>query len=328
EAAGVWRGRLHRLELRATARGRRRRRRGARQAHLRRAPGEPHGGRAPLRARRDRGSREGRRGDGRRRRGRELRRRDARRPLHRRARRVRAHPRPGHLRAARGRACARRALRAGLHRRGLRLDRRGLVHREVAAGPLEPVLGDEGRRRPSRELLLRHVRPRDADLPRLEQLRAEPAPGEAHPAHDPQRPARRQAPGLRRRAERPQLAVRRGLRARDRPRARARRARGGLQRRRPRRGDQHHGRTTHHRVRRREPRRAHRLRHRPPRPRPPLLTQLGEGARSGLGGAGALRRGPGADRGLVPRQPGVVGTDPLGRLPRLLRAPVRDAAGL
>ena len=43
------------------------------------------------------------RGDGGPRRGRQLRRRDARRPLDRRARRVRHHPRPGHLRPARGR---------------------------------------------------------------------------------------------------------------------------------------------------------------------------------------------------------------------------------
>ena len=59
------------------------------------------------------------------RRGRQLRRRDARRPLDRRARRVREHPRARHLRAARGRAQARGPLRPGLHRRGLRLDRGG-----------------------------------------------------------------------------------------------------------------------------------------------------------------------------------------------------------
>ncbi len=72
-------------------------------------------------------------GDRRRRRGRQLRRRDARRPLDRGARRVRAHPRARHLRAARGGARARHPLPAGLDRRGLRLDRRGLVHRELAA---------------------------------------------------------------------------------------------------------------------------------------------------------------------------------------------------
>ena len=43
--------------------------------------------------------------------------------------------------------------------------------------------------------------------------------------------------------------------------------------------------------------------------------------------AGALRRGARAHRRLVPRQPRLVGADPLGRLPRLLRAPVRPRAG-
>ena len=37
---------------------------------------------------------------------------------------------------------------------------------------------------------------------------------------------------------------------------------------------------------------ADRVRHRPPRPRPPLLARLREGARARLGAAGALRRGP------------------------------------
>ena len=45
---------------------------------------------------------------------------------------------------------------------------------------------------------------------------------------------------------------------------------------------------------------AHRVRRRPPRPRPPLLARLREGPRAGLGGAGPLRRGPGADRRVVP----------------------------
>ena len=45
----------------------------------------------------------------------------------------------GHLRAARGGPRARHPLRAGLHRRGLRLDRGGLVHRDLAAGPVLAV---------------------------------------------------------------------------------------------------------------------------------------------------------------------------------------------
>ena len=48
--------------------------------------------------------------------------------------------------------------------------------------------------------LLPHLRARDGDLPRLEQLRALPVPREADPADGPQRAARRQAARLRRRA--------------------------------------------------------------------------------------------------------------------------------
>ena len=45
-----------------------------------------------------------------------------------------------------------------------------------------------------------------------------------------------------------------------------------------------------------------------------------------LEGAGAVRRGSGAHRRLVSRQRLVVGADPLRRLPRVLRAPVRSRA--
>ncbi len=57
----------------------------------------------------------------------------------------------------------------------------------------------------------------------------------------------------------------------------------------------------HHRVHGRR-RVADRVRHRPARPRPPLLARLREGAGARLGAAGALRRGPRADGRLVPRQ--------------------------
>ena len=73
---------------------------------------------------------------------------------------------------------------------------------------------------------------------------------------------------------------------------------------------------------------ADRVRHRPARPRPPLLAVLGQDPRAGLGAAGLLRRRPQADRRLVPREHGLVGADPLRRLPRLLRAPVRPLARL
>ena len=111
--------------------GERPRHRGARQAHLRRPPGEP-ARRRGARGRRDRGPRRrdaGGRGRGR---GRELRGRVARGPLDRRPGRVRAHARDRHRRAARRGARARRAaLPAGVHRRGVRLDPGGLVHRDA-----------------------------------------------------------------------------------------------------------------------------------------------------------------------------------------------------
>ncbi len=68
---------------------------------------------------------------------------------------------------------------------------------------------------------------------------------------------------------------------------------------------------------------------RPPRPRPPLLARLRQAPRRArLGGPGPLRRGAGEDRRLVPRQRGVVGADPLRRVPRVLRKAVRPVAGL
>ena len=47
---------------------------------------------------------------------------------------------------------------AGLHRRGLRLDRVGLLHRDLAARPLLALLGVEGGRRPDRLRLPPHLR--------------------------------------------------------------------------------------------------------------------------------------------------------------------------
>ena len=48
-------------------------------------------------------------------------------------------------------------------------------------------------------------------VPRLQQLRPAPVPGEADPADGPERDPRRPAAGLRRRQPGPQLALRRGL---------------------------------------------------------------------------------------------------------------------
>ncbi len=146
------------------------------------------------------------------RRGRQLRRRVPRRPLDRRPGRLRPHPRDRHRHPARRRPRARRrALRPGLHRRGLRLDRVRLLHRDLAAGPLLALLGDQGGRRPAGRRPRPHLRARRLDRPRLQQLRPAPVPGEADPADGPERAARRLAAGLRRRPPGPQLALRGGL---------------------------------------------------------------------------------------------------------------------
>ena len=48
--------------------------------------------------------------------------------------------------------------------------------------PAQPVRRDEGRRRPARLQLLRHLRPADRDRAAVQQLRAAAAPGEGDPA--------------------------------------------------------------------------------------------------------------------------------------------------
>ena len=66
-----------------------------------------------------------------------------------------------------------------------------------------------------------------------------------------------------------------------------------------------------------------------PGPRPALLAQLRQAeGRARLGGAGPLRGRSRPHGRLVPRQRGLVGADPLGRVPRLLRAALRQSARL
>ena len=94
-------------------------------------------------------------------------------------------PRPCSTRpAARG-----RPVPARLHRRGLRLDRRGLLDRGLAAGAQLALLGRQGRLGPDRAGLPPHPRAGRRGHPLLEQLRALPVPGEGHPAvrHQPAR---------------------------------------------------------------------------------------------------------------------------------------------
>ena len=294
EAAGLRRRRLHRLDVRAPAPARARRRGdGARQAHLRRPAREPARRRStrsgsstarsripprwPMRS-------AGVRGD------RQLRRRDARRPLDLRARRRSSSPT---CRAPT--CCSRRRASDGLRYLQVSTDE---VYGSIEEGsftedsPLEPS-SPYSATKAGADLLVSqlppHLRPADSDLPRLQQLRALPVPREADPADDPQRARRRPPAGLRRRTQRPQLAVRRGLRPRHRPCARPRVPGRGLQLRRPRRV--------------REPRRgradrradrcrcvADRVRHRPPRSRPALFALLREAASARLASRGTASR--------------------------------------
>ena len=174
-----------------------------------------------------------------------------------------------------------------------------------------------------------HLRLRGADRPRLEQLRPAPVPREADPALHPQRARRRAAAGLRRRHAGPQLALgRRTSPARSTScsssASRARSTTSAAPTSSP-----------NIEVVQADPR-AHRARRvadlstsptasattaatRSPRRRPRAL---------GWKARGRLRRGDRADGRVVSRERVVVEADPLGRVPRVLRAPVRLRARL
>ena len=154
-----------------------------------------------------------------------------------------------------------------------------------------------------------------ADDQLLEQLRALPVPREADPADDPQRARGQAAAGLRRRAERARLAVRRRPRARALRGARARRAGRDLQRRRrqrahqPRRraGDLRRCSTSCARAATARARDADHLRHRPAGPRPPLRDRRRKIERElGWKPQETLRDRPAQDGPLVSRQRAVV----------------------
>ena len=248
----------------------------------------------------------------RRRRGRELRRRDARRPLDRRARRVRAHARARHLRAARGgpraRACA--TCRSRPTRSTARSRRARSPSPRRCSRPRPTA-----RRRPAPTC----SSPRYVHTYGLETLICRGS-NNYGPYQYPEKliplmvlnalhgdPLPVYGDGMQ---------VRNWLYVEDfaprhRPRARARRARRGLQRRRPRRV---------HRTSRSSSGSSSSpgadeslIEYVTDRPGHDRRYSLGsrEGPRAGLGGAGALRRGPGADGRLVPRQRVVVGADPL-----------------
>ena len=148
-----------------------------------------------------------------------FRRRVARGPLHRRPGRLHPHQHPRHLHPARGGAAELAGRRGGCrpplpareHGRGVRLARADRpVQRNHPLRSALALLGLQGQLRPPGAGLLPHLRPAGADHQLLEQLRALPVPGEAHPADAQQRPARPAAAGLRRRRQRARLAVRGG----------------------------------------------------------------------------------------------------------------------
>ena len=167
-----------------------------------------------------------------------------------------------------------------------------------------------------------HLRDRRADRPRLEQLRAAPAPGEADSALHPQRARRRPAARLRRRHAGPQLALGRGLRARSTWCSSSAR---------PARSTTSAARTScQHRGREGDPELTGRdeslIEH--------VTDRLGHDRRYSLssdrteasaGSRGRLRRGIQRTVEWYRANEVVVGADPLGRVPRVLRAPLRLA---
>ena len=166
-------------------------------------------------------------------RGRALRRRDPRGSLQRGRRRVPAHQRHRHLHPAGGGAGR------GLGRFiAVGTDEvygsvtRGASREIDPAQPLEPVLGLEGGGGPPRARVLDHAPPARHRHPKQQQLRAVPVPREDDPALRHQRPRGRRASAVRRRQERPRLALRPRQLRRDRRRAAEGQGRRDLQHRR------------------------------------------------------------------------------------------------
>ena len=195
----------------------------------------------------------------------------------------------------------------------------------LAAGAVQPLQRHQDRRRPARLQLLPHLRAADAVSRGSNNYGPAPVPREADPAVDPQRLRRRPAAGLRRRPQRAQLAPRRGLRPRHRarPGARRRRARsttaaGPTSARTSRSSGGSSTLTGRRRVA---------DRYVTDRPGHDRRYSLSSEKLQALGWRARTRfeEGLAAHRRLVPRQRLVVGADPLRRLPRVLRAPLRPS---
>ena len=102
-----------------------------------------------------------------------------------------------------------RAVRAHLLERGVRHGGDRPDGRAPPAPAAQPVRGDEGRGRPARVQLLRHVRASDRDRAPVQQLRAAPASREGRAALHHAGARGRGAHDPRRRSREPRLAVRR-----------------------------------------------------------------------------------------------------------------------
>ena len=205
----------------------------------------------------------------------------------------------------------------------------GREPRDRRAAAPQPLLRQQGRRRPPRVQLLGHLRRAGRRHPRVEQLRPQPVPREGHPALHHERHRQPPRAALRRRPERARLAARRGPLPRPRPAHRARRAGRGLQHRRRQRGDQRGPDPSDPRPAR-PAGLAHPAGRRPPGPRPPLRPRHHEAPRARLA-ARRSRSTPGCAR----RSPGTARTSGGGahqgagsRVPRLLREAIPRPRGV
>ncbi len=212
---------------------------------------------------------------------------------------------------ARGRPAGRRGpLPPRLDLRGLRRPaaryRRGLP-RGLALPAPDALQRVEGRGGPRGACLRGDLRAPHHHHQLCQQLRPVPVPREADPALLRAGARRQGAHALRQHGEPARVAARlrplHGHRRRDRPGPG-----GGDVPRRQRRGGVHHGGGGPHPRRPGQAGVAQDDRPRPPRARPPLRARLLQAPRrAGLGAVGRVGAGAGRDRGVVRRQPGVVG---------------------
>src|SRR5206468_8284754 len=216
------------------------------------------------------------------------------------------------------------APRPHLDGRGVRLRRARRVAGGRPPAPLESVLGLESGRRPAGARVLAHPPAPRAHHALVQQFRPLAVPREGDPALRHQRPRGPVAAALRRRTERPRLALRAGQLCGDRARAPEGPRGRGLQHRWRARGGEHRPDAS-------DPpppgqaRDADPARQRPAGPRPTLRARLEEGPPARLDAPPPVRRRARGDRRLVPRARRLVAATQVRRVPRVLRKAVRAA---